>query len=132
MTDGGEAMAEGTVVRGAQVEPILAPWGGIKWMATGNAVDGVEQTFGVVYINPGQHNPVHYHPNCEELLYVLAGECDHRLNDAVVHLTPGDLLHVPRGVHHNATCTSWEPLRIIVSFSSPDRTSVPVEGDTAY
>ena len=93
---------------------------------------GAEQTLGVVVINPGQHNPLHYHPNCEELLYVLSGECDHRLNAATVHLKPGDLIHVPAGVPHNATCTSWEPLRIVVSFSSPDRQTVALEGDRSY
>jgi len=126
------AALEGAVIRGSDIEASQSPFGGLKWLANQYTVQGVEQTFGVVFINPGQHNPLHYHPNCEELLYVLSGECDHRLNDAVIRLGPGDLIHVPRGVHHNATCTSWEPLRVIVSFSSADRQSVMLEGDRTY
>lgn len=119
----------GRVIRAADTEADRAPWGALKWIANDKTVAGVQQTFGVVYINPGQHNPLHYHPNCEELLFVLSGECDHRLNGDVVHLAPGDLIHVPASVHHNATCTSWEPLRIVVSFSAADRRTVNVEGD---
>jgi quercetin dioxygenase-like cupin family protein len=122
----------GAVIRSADIEPVEAPWGGLKWIANQHLIAAAEQTFGVVFINPGQHNPLHLHPNCEELLYVLSGECDHRLDEDVVHLGPGDLICVPRGVRHNATCTSWEPLRIIVSFSSPDRQTVMLEGDRTY
>lgn len=126
-----ERKVDGTVVRGGEVAPVEAPFGALQWLANQDRIAGVEQTFGVVRIDPGQHNPLHYHPNCEELLYVLAGACDHRLNDAVVQLGPGDLIHVPRGVHHNATCTSREPLRIVVSFSSADRQTVNVESSAA-
>ena len=52
-------------------------------------------TFGVVYINAGEGNPVHYHPNCEELIYVLSGECDHSLGDEVIPLKPGMMLRIP-------------------------------------
>lgn len=123
---------EGTVVASDEAEPTMTEFGAIKWLVNQQRVEGAEQTFGLVSILPERHNPLHYHPNCEELLYVLAGECDHRLNDAVVHLRAGDVIVVPRGVRHNATCTSWEPLRAIVSFSSGDRQSVMLEGDRQY
>lgn len=123
---------EGTVVRSEDAEPTMTDFGAIKWLINQHAVAGAEQTFGLVYILPEHHNPLHYHPNCEELLFVLSGECDHRLNEAVVHVKAGDAIVVPRGVHHNATCTSWEPLRAIVSFSSGDRQSVMLEGDRQY
>src|SRR5579859_7653927 len=125
-----DPVLDGTVVRGEEVAPVVSDWGGIKWVATRGLIPGAEQTLGLCFIDPGRSNPLHYHPNCEELLYVLEGECDHRLNDQMVHLKPGDLIHVPAGVHHQATCTSWEPLRVVVSFSTGDRKMVPVEGIT--
>lgn len=123
---------EGTVVAGGDAEPTMTEFGAIKWLVNRHKVEGAEQTFGLVFILPDHSNPLHYHPNCEELLYVLSGECDHRLDDAVVHLNPGDVIVVPRGVRHKATCTSWEPLRAIVSFSSGDRQSVMLEGNRQY
>ncbi|MGI8915532.1 MAG: cupin domain-containing protein [Chloroflexota bacterium] len=126
-----EHVLAGTVVRRNDIAAVDAPFGSLRWMANQKVVPGIEQTFGVVTIKPGQHNPLHYHPNCEELLYVLSGECDHRLNNQVVHMASGDLIHVPRGVHHNATCTTAEPLQIVVSFSSPDRQTVNLEDSSA-
>lgn len=104
------------------------PWGGIKWLCNEHRHPGTEQTLGVVFINPGEANPLHYHPNCEELLYVVSGECDHRLGDVVYPMKAGDLIRVPRGVVHNAVNTGWEPVRMLVSFSAPDRQTVIVEG----
>lgn len=96
-------------------------WGHIRWLVGTTKTPGVEQTFGVVTILPGKHNPLHLHPNCEEILYVLSGECDNRLGEAVYHLTPGTSIQIPRQIPHNAHCTSAEPLVAVISFSSPDR-----------
>ncbi|GHO46933.1 hypothetical protein KSX_50960 [Ktedonospora formicarum] len=72
------------------------------------------------------------HPNCEELFYVIAGECDHKLGNEIFHLTPGSVIRIPRGVPHWAQCTSEEPLTAVVSFSNPDRhTENLEEGDIA-
>jgi quercetin dioxygenase-like cupin family protein len=90
---------------------------------------GVEQTFGVVTIYPRKRNPLHMHPNCEELLYVVSGECDHKLGDEIAHLTSGMVICIPRGILHWARCTSTEPLVVIVSFSSSDRRTDSLEGD---
>lgn len=120
-------MAVGPVVRGDREEAQAFGWGGIKWLM-GRALDGdATQTFGVVFIAPGCKNPRHYHPNCEELLYVLSGTCEHSLGEEVFQLGPGDLIRVPQGALHNAVNTGWEPLRAVISFSSGDRQTVFVE-----
>ena len=90
---------------------------------------GAEQTLGVVTIYPGKRNPLHSHPNCDELLYVVSGECEHKLGDEMFHLTPGAVMRIPRGVRHWAKCTSAAPLVAVVSFSSPDRCTDSYEGD---
>src|SRR5205823_5447023 len=64
----------------ADARPALTfPWGGIKWLCNRETDPEAAQTLGLVFINPGAHNLLHYHPNCEELLHVLSGTCDHRL-----------------------------------------------------
>ena len=107
-------------------------WGRLVWLVSGTVMPGAEQTFGVVTIAPGKRNPLHAHPNCEEVLYVLSGECDHRMGEELFHLKPGSVIRIPRGVPHWARCTSAEPLVAVISFSSPDRrTETLEEGEVA-
>ncbi|MGH9106587.1 MAG: cupin domain-containing protein [Acidimicrobiales bacterium] len=106
-------------------------WGTVTWLISGEATEGAEQTFGVVTIAPGCANPLHLHPNCEEVLYVISGTCEHRVGDATVDLGPGQAICVPRGTPHRARTTSTEPLVVVVSFSSPDRQVVNLEGGDA-
>jgi quercetin dioxygenase-like cupin family protein len=74
-----------------------------------------------VQINAGQKNALHSHPNCEEILYVLSGSCEHLVGDKKVVLHPGDLIRVPVGVKHQATVIGNEPLRAVISYSSAER-----------
>jgi quercetin dioxygenase-like cupin family protein len=102
-------------------------WGHLSWLVGAAQMPGAEQTLGVVTINPGKRNPLHSHPNCEELLYVVSGVCDHKLGDELFHMTPGSVICIPRGVPHWARCTSSEPLVAVVSFSAPDRRTDTLE-----
>ena len=97
------------------------PWGRITWLVSGTIAPGTSTTFGVVTIEPGQSNPVHLHPNCEEILYVVSGECDHSLGEEWVHLKPGDAIRVPPNVRHNAVNRGAAPLKCVVAYSAPDR-----------
>jgi quercetin dioxygenase-like cupin family protein len=107
-------------------------WGRLAWLIGEETTPGAEQTFGVVTIQPDRRNPLHLHPNCEELLYVVSGECDHLLGDETYHLSAGSVIRIPRGVPHWARCTSAEPLVAVISFSAPDRKTENLEGaDTA-
>ena len=109
-------------------QPALTfPWGAIKWLCNREIDAEALQTFGLVFINPGQQNPPHYHPNCEELIYVLSGECDHRLGDATIHLEPGSLLRIPANAVHCAVNTGWDPVRMVIIYSAPDRETVFLE-----
>lgn len=99
-------------------------WGSIQWLCSKEIDSESELTFGMVYIHAGQSNPRHVHPNCEEIIFVLSGECDHSLGDEMHHLKPGMMLRIPRNVWHNAVTTSWEPCRMILAYSAPDRQTI--------
>lgn len=109
-------------------EAEVTPWGRLRWLVGEEQTPGAEQTFGVVTIEPDQRNPLHAHPNCEELLYVVSGECDHKLGDETYRMTPGSVIRIPRGVPHWARCISQEPLVAVISFSAPDRRTESLEG----
>lgn len=104
-------------------------FGWIRWLMSHGLDPQAEQTFGIVEIQAHQKNALHIHPNCEELLYVLSGSCEHIVGDSKVVLHPGDLLRVPRGVKHQAIVLGNEPLRAVISYSSPDRQVVNI-GET--
>ena len=103
-------------------------WGHLTWLVSADAMPGAEQTLGVVTIYPGKRNPLHSHPNCEELLYVVSGRCDHLLGEQMCELSAGSVIRIPRGVRHWARCTSDEPLVAVISFSSADRRTDGHEG----
>lgn len=103
------------------------PWGAIKWLCHKGLAPQAQQTLGLVFILPGQQNPLHYHPNCEEILFVLSGEGDHSFNGDWVHLSPGMTICIPAGVRHNLVNKGWEPLTCVISFSSPERQTVFLE-----
>jgi quercetin dioxygenase-like cupin family protein len=63
------------------------------------------------------------------LLFVLSGECDHSLDSAVHHLEAGSMIRIPAGVKHDARNNGWEPVRMLICYSSPDRQTVFLETD---
>jgi len=73
------------------------------------------------------------HPNCEELLYVLEGEADHKLGEEMFQLKTGDVIRIPQGVEHWAEAKGDSPLVAVISFSSADRRTENLEdsGDVA-
>jgi quercetin dioxygenase-like cupin family protein len=120
---GGDVEEHQVVARGApSASPDVAAGGySIKWLFSGATAPGAEQTLGYVVIQPGQKNPLHAHPNCEEVLYLLAGELEHSLDDASYRLRPGDAIRVPAGAVHDARCVSPEPATMVVCYSVPER-----------
>ena len=109
------------------VEPVDLSWGRLVWLIGEEQMPGAQQTFGVVTIAPGKRNPLHPHPNCEELLYVMEGEADHKLGEEMFHLTAGDVIRIPQGVPHWAQAKGDTPLVAVISFSAADRRTENLE-----
>ena len=85
-------------------------------------------TLGRVVLKAGRANPRHAHPNCEEVLYVLAGRVEHSLGDQSFTLEAGDTLAIPAGVFHNGISLGPEDADMIVAYSEGDRQFVLEEG----
>jgi quercetin dioxygenase-like cupin family protein len=102
------------------------PWGWIRWTMNSQIAPSATMTFGVVHIKPHQTNPLHIHPQADEILHVIQGSCEHRLGDKWVKMTVGDTIRIPRGQAHNAR-TLDEPCRVVVVYDTGQRTMVPVE-----
>jgi quercetin dioxygenase-like cupin family protein len=102
-------------------------WGTLQWLINDRLAPGAEQTLGICHILPGRRNPVHYHPNCEEVLTMLAGTGRHSYDGQHVDLRPGSTIRIPAGVRHNMENTGAEPIVCLIAFSSGTRETVFLE-----
>jgi mannose-6-phosphate isomerase-like protein (cupin superfamily) len=114
----------GKVTDAAQLPIEQNAWGTLQWVCNGKLMPGSDQTVGLATILPGKKNPVHYHPNCEEVLYVLSGQGLQSYDGRTILLKAGMTIRIPANVRHNMVNTGTETLRTLVSFSTGDRQTV--------
>ncbi len=120
-------MATVCVVTSTQAGSVDFEWGRLTWFAD-QARGASEQTVGLCELEPGQANPRHYHPNCEEVLHVLDGPIEHYTSETGwVAMNVGDTIVIPRDVPHQARNTSDQTARMMICFSSPTRETVSLE-----
>lgn len=96
-------------------------FGRLVWMVSGAQGNSTTMTVGKCYINPGSANSRHYHPNCDEILYVIQGRIRHSMGDITEEMGPGDAVSIPSGMIHNAENIGTEEVVCLISFSTPDR-----------
>lgn len=109
-----------------QVTPQEYDWGWIRWLMNAETDPQATLTFGVVELQAGQTNPVHQHNDCDELLYMVSGSCEHRIGEEWITLRAGDLVRIPAGVPHTAR-TLAEPMRAVVVYDTGTRDFILVE-----
>jgi quercetin dioxygenase-like cupin family protein len=102
-------------------------WGTLKWLCNTKIAPGAAQTIGICHILPGRRNPMHYHPNCEEVLHMIAGVGRHSFDGQLVELRPGSTIRIPAGVKHNLENCGSETIVCLISFSSGERETVFLE-----
>ena len=100
-------------------------WGSLQWLVSGSNKASDKMSLGRVTFRPGQSNPSHHHPNCEEILFVLSGRIEHTLSEGgTTILEPGDCIVLSRGGTHRATNIGSEEAVVIVAFDSAHRETI--------
>jgi quercetin dioxygenase-like cupin family protein len=112
------------VARPSDYDVEETPWGRLIWMVSGSRGNSTTMTVGKCFIQPGQANPRHFHPNCDEVLYVVRGTIEHSVDDEITRMGPGDVVSIPQGRLHNAHNIGDDEAEFIISFSTPDRRTV--------
>lgn len=102
-------------------------WGTLQWLCNAKLSAGAEQTVGLCHIWPGKRNPVHFHPNCEEVLVMLTGTGQHSFDDQSLELRAGSVIHIPAGVKHNLANIGRDTITCLITFSSGQRETVFLE-----
>ena len=100
------------------------PWGHLTWYVSRELNNSDTMTVGEAVIKPGQENPRHFHPNCDEVLHILKGHILHIMGDKSVEMHEGDTVSIPAGIRHNAKNIGTENAVLAISFSSADRQTV--------
>lgn len=75
--------------------------------------------FGVVSFPPGSDPGTHSHASEEEIIYVLSGRGETRIDDKVYPLEPGIAIFTEPGMEHGVKTLGDEPLVLISVFSPP-------------
>lgn len=121
-----------TVIRNRDIPVSNAPWGSLQWLVNGDTVPGAAMTLGRVTFKPGECNPAHAHPNCDEVLFVVQGTLEHSLpQGGTARLEPGDCIVLPRGGAHTAKNVGQDEAVVFVAFNAADRKTESASGDSA-
>lgn len=71
------------------------------------------QSLAEARIAPGQATTPHYHPETEEIYYVLEGSGEMRIGVETSPVRPGDAIAIPPGAVHQIRNTGGGQLRIL-------------------
>jgi len=118
------SITEAVVSPAKHSQVLPQPWGQLTWYVSRELKNSDTMTVGQAIINPGQENPRHYHPNCDEVLHVVKGHILNSMGDRTVEMFEGDTVTIPAGIHHNAKNLGTEPAILAISYSSADRIAV--------
>ncbi|MCI0539249.1 MAG: cupin domain-containing protein [Verrucomicrobiales bacterium] len=113
-----------SVMKKADNKVTEMPWGQLRWFTSAELKNSRTMTTGVAIIKPGQSNPRHFHPNCDEILHVISGKISHTMNEVTVEMNAGDTVSIPQGVLHNARNIGTEDAVLTISFNSAYREAV--------
>ena len=102
----------------------LMPWGRLVWQISGALGNSETMTLGRCVLPPGEANPRHHHPNCDELLEVLEGAIVHSWDGEEITMERGDVISIPPGVVHNARNAGSEVAELLICFSSAWRETI--------
>jgi quercetin dioxygenase-like cupin family protein/type 1 glutamine amidotransferase len=115
---------EAAVRRPTDYQAIDYPWGHLTWYVSRELKNSDVMTVGEAVIKPGQENPRHFHPNCDEVLHVLKGRILQSMGDKKVEMHEGDTVTIPAGIHHSARNIGTEDAVLSLSYSSADRQTI--------
>ena len=71
------------------------------------------QSLAEARLPPGARTAPHYHPQTEEIYYILAGQGQMRIGDQTAPVLPGDAIAIPPGQVHQITNTGDQPLVLL-------------------
>jgi quercetin dioxygenase-like cupin family protein len=85
----------------------------LQWHATSEDTDGA-YALAHATIAPGGEPPLHVHAREDETFYLLSGTMTFQRGMERIEASPGDTVHLPRGIQHGFTVTSPQARVLLV------------------
>jgi quercetin dioxygenase-like cupin family protein len=117
-------MKQAIITPASAYKEIPFEWGSLTWYVSKALGSSETLTVGRCVLKPGQANPRHYHPNCDEVLHVLQGRILHTMHDQEAPMSEGDTISIPLGVPHNARNIGETDAILLICFSSAERETI--------
>ncbi|MCM8785405.1 MAG: cupin domain-containing protein [Candidatus Omnitrophica bacterium] len=115
------------IKRKDELEVVEFNWGKLIWYGNKSMKNSEDITIGKCILNPYQSNPLHFHPDCYEILIVEKGKILHIEKDGNgVLLQEGDVITIPANLPHRAKNLTEEEAVLTVCFSTGDRKSIEI------
>jgi len=105
------------------------------WYCRPGMVQRTDLMFVRAQLPPGEAHAFHYHPNMEEILYILSGEAEQWVERQKQRLLPGDSVYLPAGLVHgtyNVSKTTLEFLAVLSPASSAGPVTIEVGGEEPW
>jgi oxalate decarboxylase/phosphoglucose isomerase-like protein (cupin superfamily) len=117
-------LGNGSLVYEEDVETLQFNWGRIRMLSDAAITGARHFSFGVVESLPGTGHETHNHPEAEEIIYLVSGECELMLDhQPPVRIKPGACIYIPPGVNHYTANVGQEPMITLIAYSplGPER-----------
>jgi quercetin dioxygenase-like cupin family protein len=76
------------------------PWGRHWWLSNPDVTGAADLALVQVRMPPGTGHQFHYHPEFEEIIYVVEGVAEQWVDRTKERLEAGDIAFIPKGVVH--------------------------------
>lgn len=83
--------------------------GGVNLTVCAARIAAIYETF----LQPGQSIQPHYHPDAEELYYLISGYGIMHIGEEQREVAPGDVIYIPPEKNHFLQNSSAEPIRFL-------------------
>ena len=88
----------------------------------GAVMEGERATAVRLEFAPGMtRTGIHWHDDHEQFGLVVSGRIELAIGGTVGQLGPGEMYHVPKGVHHGGTIVVGEQPAVVIDFFTPPR-----------
>ncbi len=89
-------------------------WGKMRWLTNPANTASKHLTTLEVIIKPGEGHDFHFHPNQEEMIYVMEGQLEQWIEQNKETLNPGDSVFIPKGQIHASFQMGQKPAELFV------------------
>lgn len=100
----------------------------MEWLVDDALTPGAGLSVARMTLKPGMTSEGHRHPNCSEVIHLIAGSVEQTVDGVRYVMAPGDTVFVPKGCSHRTRNLGESEAVMIVCYSAGSRLYEPVEG----